>query len=188
MGRDFQAPGLDNATDDTYSLNVCGLSATKCPHDAGNPPVTQGMAVQTVDGGGCYVLGSFNGSNCLWTSNPGGQEGIELVLDNGSNNLCVDGSPRQVTVDFLCPDEGGSGPLIPESFSAVNLPESCEYTYTFETCAACNGGCGPEPAPPAPMPTPPIPPLPSIIPLPACFEYPQFLLIMRALSTTMTQV
>jgi hypothetical protein len=42
---------------DTYFLNVCGTSATQCPDDAGDPPVTQGTAVQTVQSGGCYVLG-----------------------------------------------------------------------------------------------------------------------------------
>jgi hypothetical protein len=41
----------------TYFLNVCGTSATQCPDDAGDPPVTQGTAVQTVQSGGCYVLG-----------------------------------------------------------------------------------------------------------------------------------
>ena len=67
------------------------------------------------------------------------------MLDNGSNNLCGDGSPRQVTIAFICPDAGRSGPLVPKSWTAVNLPGSCEYTYTFETCAACSGGCGPKP-------------------------------------------
>ena len=74
-----------------------------------------------------------------------------MVLDNGSNNLCGDGSPRQVTIDYICPSAGSSGPLEPDSWTAVNLPGSCEYTYTFETCAACSGGCGsgpPNPPPP----------------------------------------
>ena len=94
----------------------------------------------------------------MWTANPGGQEGIQLVLDNGSNNLCGDGSPRQVTIAFVCPNAGSSGPLVPDSWTAVNLPGSCEYTYTFETCAACSGGCGggPGPGPPGP-PSPPTP-------------------------------
>ena len=92
----------------------------------------------------------YTGDNCLWTANPGGQDGIQLVLDNGSNNLCGDGSPRQVTVAFVCPTAGKSGPLVPNSWTAVNLPGSCEYTYTFETCAACTGGCGSGPPPPAP--------------------------------------
>ena len=155
MGADYQTTGADSASD-TYFLNVCGTSATQCPDDAGDPPVTQGTAVQTQDGGGCYVLGAYTGDNCLWTSNPGGQEGIELVLDNGSDNLCADGSPRQVTIDFLCPDAGSSGPLVPAAWTAVNLPQSCEYTYTFETCAACAAGCSsdPGPSPPPPPNTP----------------------------------
>lgn len=147
MGSDYQTTGADSASD-TYFLNVCGISATQCPDDSGDPPVTQGTAVQTVDGGGCYVLGAYSGDNCLWTSNPGGQEGIELVLDDGTDYLCADGSPRQVTIDFLCPDAGGDGPLIPKTWTAVNLPQSCEYTYTFETCAACAGGCSSSPPPP----------------------------------------
>ena len=56
MGQDYQINGSDpNA--DTYFLNVCGISATQCPDDTGDPQVTQGMAVQTVQAGGCYVLG-----------------------------------------------------------------------------------------------------------------------------------
>ena len=157
MGADYQTTGADSASD-TYFLNVCGTSATQCPDDAGDPPVTQGTAVQTQDGGGCYVLGAYTGDNCLWTSNPGGQEGIELVLDNGSNELCADGSPRQVTIDFLCPDAGSSGPLLPAAWTAVNLPQSCEYTYTFETCAACAAGCSSDPGPSPPPPPPPPPP------------------------------
>ena len=96
----------------------------------------------------------YSGDNCLWTADPGGQEGIQLVLDNGSNNLCGDGSPRQVTQAFVCPAAGASGPLVPDSWTAVNLPGSCEYTYTFETCAACDAGCsdGPGPGPPGPKP------------------------------------
>ena len=101
----------------------------------------------------------YTGDNCLWTAtaNPDGQKGIQLVLDNGSNNLCGDGSPRQLTIAFVCPTAGSDGPLTPNSWTAVNLPGSCEYTYTFETCAACTGGCGgepPEPTPPEPGPTP----------------------------------
>jgi len=99
----------------------------------------------------------YTGDNCLWTANPGGQEGIQLVLDNGSNNLCGDGSPRQVTQAFVCPSAGSSGPLTPNSWTAVNLPGSCEYTYTFETCAACASGCGGGPGPGPPGPNPPAP-------------------------------
>ena len=56
MGQDYQTIGSDpNA--DTYFLNVCGFSSTQCPGDTGDPQVTQGMAVQTVQAGGCYVLG-----------------------------------------------------------------------------------------------------------------------------------
>ena len=191
-GQDYQTKGSDEYSD-TYFLSVCGTSVTQCPHDAGDPPVTQGTAVQTVASGGCYVLGvryaifyiiyyyhyyycfsvlsvwknsptktvfssfsfqlpflfvskAYTGDNCLWTANPGGQEGIQLVLDNGSNNLCGDGSPRQVTIAFICPNAGSSGPLTPNTWTAVNLPGSCEYAYTFETCAACTGGCK-KPAP-----------------------------------------
>lgn len=92
----------------------------------------------------------YSGDNCDWTANPGNQEGFQLVLDNGSNNLCNKGSPRQVTQRFLCPDAGSSGPLVPDSWTAVNLPNSCEYIITFETCAACAGGCEPPPPPPPP--------------------------------------
>jgi hypothetical protein len=151
MGKDYQTVGSDQNAD-TYFLNVCGTSATKCPDDAGDPPVTQGIAVQTVQSGGCYVIGQYTGDNCLWTANPGGQDGIQLVLDNGSNNLCGDGSPRQITVAYVCPAAGSSGPLTPNSWTAVIQPGSCEYTYTFETCAACTGGCGPPPPPPPPPP------------------------------------
>ena len=56
MGQDYQTVGSDQNAD-TYFLNVCGTSATQCPDDAGDPPVTQGMAVQTVQAGGCYVIG-----------------------------------------------------------------------------------------------------------------------------------
>ena len=94
----------------------------------------------------------YTGDNCLWTANPGSQVGIQLVLDNGSNNLCGDGSPRQVTQAFVCPATGSSGPLVPKSWTAVDLPGSCEYTVTFETCAACAGGCAPPPPPPPPPP------------------------------------
>ena len=55
MGQDFQTVGDQGAS--TYFLNVCGTSATQCPDDAGDPPVTNGTAVQTVAAGGCYVLG-----------------------------------------------------------------------------------------------------------------------------------
>ena len=153
MGQDFK---VQDDSGDTFYLNVCGGVGTICPEDAGDPPVTEGMAVQTIpgDGGGCYVLAQYSGGDCLWTSNPGGHEGIQLVLDNGSDNLCADGSPRDLTVDFLCPAEGSTGPLIPETWTAVNLPGSCMFTYTFETCAACEGGCT---APPYPPPTPPAP-------------------------------
>ena len=66
MGQDYQTTGSDS-TPDKYFLNVCGMSATTCPDDGRDPPVTQGMAVQTDDGGGCYVLGAYQGDNCLWT-------------------------------------------------------------------------------------------------------------------------
>jgi len=66
MGQDYQTVGSDQ-NDDTYFLNVCGTSATKCPDDAGDPPVTQGMAVQTVKAGGCYVLG-VSCCSCLFSS------------------------------------------------------------------------------------------------------------------------
>ena len=56
MGQDYQTVGSDQ-DDVTYFLNVCGTSARQCPDDAGDPPVTQGTAVQTVQSGGCYVLG-----------------------------------------------------------------------------------------------------------------------------------
>ena len=56
MGKDYQTVGSDQNAD-TYFLNVCGTSNTQCPDDAGDPPVTQGSAVQTVSAGGCYVLG-----------------------------------------------------------------------------------------------------------------------------------
>ena len=56
MGQDYQTVGSDQNAD-TYFLNVCGTSATQCPDDAGDPPVTHGMAVSTVQAGGCYVLG-----------------------------------------------------------------------------------------------------------------------------------
>ena len=164
MGTDYQTQGSDQSQ--TYFLNVCGTSSTQCPDDAGDPPLTQGSAVQTIDDNGCYVLGAYEGDNCLWTSNPGGNEGIELILDNGSNNLCVDGSPRQVTIDFLCPDEGSSAPLVPDSWTAVNLPDSCEYSYTFETCAACDGGCDGIPHS-SPTPGP-------VAPEQGCIKYPDF--------------
>ena len=123
--------GVDYNTTDasglTYYLNVCGTAAQTCPNDAGDPPVTEGCAVQTQDNG-CYVLGAYKGDNCLWTGNPQGQQGVQLVLDDGSNNLCGDGSPRQLTIDFLCPDEGNSGPLVPDSWDVQNPPQSCSYT------------------------------------------------------------
>ena len=56
MGLDYQTVGSDQNAD-TYFLNVCGTSATQCPDDLGDPPVTAGMAVTTVQSGGCYVLG-----------------------------------------------------------------------------------------------------------------------------------
>ena len=56
MGQDYQTVGSDQNAD-TYFLNVCGTSASQCPDDAGDPPVTQGTVVQTVQAGGCYVLG-----------------------------------------------------------------------------------------------------------------------------------
>ena len=56
MGQDYQTVGSDQNAD-SYFLNVCGTSATQCPDDAGDPPVTKGMAVQSVQSGGCYVLG-----------------------------------------------------------------------------------------------------------------------------------
>ena len=148
MGKDFQTQSPDQSQ--TYYLNVCGVLGPQCPDDRGDPPVTNGTAIQTIGDGGCYVLGAYYGNNCLWTSNPGGNQGIELVLDNGSSDLCADGSPRQVTIDFLCPPNGSAGPLIPDSWQASNLPNSCEYTYTFETCAACKGGCAPPTPPPKP--------------------------------------
>ena len=105
----------------------------------------------------------YTGDKCLWTANPGGQNGIQLVLDNGSNSLCGDGSPRSVTIAFVCPDAGNSGPLVPDSWTGVHLLGTCEYTYTFETCAACNGGCGggPGPGPGPPGPPAPGPPAPG---------------------------
>ena len=145
-GQEFQTVGSDQNAD-TYFLNVCGTSKIQCPDDAGDPPVTHGMAVQTVQAGGCYVMGQYTGKSCLWTqgaanpANPSGQRGVQLVLDNGSNNLCGDASPRQITVAFVCPAAGSNASLVPASWQGMNLPGSCEYTYTFETCAACSGGC-----------------------------------------------
>ena len=55
-GKDYQTVGSDQ-NQDIYFLNVCGTSKTQCPDDAGDPPVTQGTAVQTVQSGGCYVIG-----------------------------------------------------------------------------------------------------------------------------------
>jgi hypothetical protein len=130
-----------DANGDVYLLNVCGTSQTSCPDDAGDPPVTQGSGVQTTGGNGCYVLGNYVGNNCQWNGNPEGNEGIELILDDGTNVLCDDGTPRQLTIDFLCPDEGASGPLKPQTWTVTNKPQSCNYKYTFKTCAACAGGC-----------------------------------------------
>ena len=132
-GQEFQTVGSDQNAD-TYFFNVCGTSKQQCPDDMGDPPVTQGMAVQTVQAGGCYVMGQFTGNNCLWTqgaanpANPSGERGIQLVLDNGSNNLCGDGSPRQVTVAFVCPDAGSSGPLVPASWKGMNINNSKTLT------------------------------------------------------------
>jgi hypothetical protein len=53
MGQDYQTSDQNGQN----FLNVCGTSATQCPHDAGDPSVTQGTAVSTLDVGGCYVLG-----------------------------------------------------------------------------------------------------------------------------------
>ena len=64
MGKDYQTVGSDQNAD-TYFLNVCGTSATQCPDDAGDPSVTQGMAVQTVQSGGCYVLGVSYCCSCF---------------------------------------------------------------------------------------------------------------------------
>ena len=55
-GHNFSTTGSSHGGS-RYFLNVCGTSATQCPHDAGDPPVTQGTAVQTVANGGCYVIG-----------------------------------------------------------------------------------------------------------------------------------
>ena len=112
--------------------------------------MTQGSGVQTTGGNGCYVLGNYEGNNCQWNGNPEGNVGVELILDDGTNALCADGSPRQLTIDFLCPDEGATGPLVPQSWTATNLPQSCDVTYTFKTCAACAGGCAPPTPPPKP--------------------------------------
>ncbi len=151
-GTDFVTQGHDTEGEEYY-LNVCGVSATQCPDDAGDPPVTTGSAVQTTPSG-CFVLGAFQGNNCLWTADPEGVEGLELVLNDGSNDLCADGTPRQVTMDFVCPPTAGpAGPLVPEIWTAVNQPGSCQYTYMFETCAACRGGCMSPPPEPTPSPS-----------------------------------
>ena len=56
VGQVYQTTGSDQNSD-TYFLSVCGTVEQQCPDDAGDPPVTQGTAVQTVASGGCYVLG-----------------------------------------------------------------------------------------------------------------------------------
>ena len=71
QGLEFQTAGSDQNVD-TYFFNVCGTSNHTCPSDAGDPPVTQGTAVQTFADGGCYVLGQYTGNNCKWSANPGG--------------------------------------------------------------------------------------------------------------------
>jgi hypothetical protein len=152
-GTAFDLSSLMSATDytttdsngDVYTLNVCGTSQTSCPDDSGDPPVTQGSGVQTTGGNGCYVLGNYEGDNCQWNSNPGGKEGVQLILDDGSNFLCANGSPRQLTVDFIC---DASGPKVDPSWTATNAPQSCDYTYTFKTPAACSGsGASPSAGP-----------------------------------------
>ena len=60
MGADFK---VQNQDDDTFYLNVCGGVRTICPEDTGDPPVTEGMAVQTTEGNGCYVLGQYSGAD-----------------------------------------------------------------------------------------------------------------------------
>ena len=84
MGQDFETQGSDG---NTYILNVCGTSDQQCPNDAGIPPVTSGTAVQLTSDlpNGCYVLGDYENDNCVWTANPGGEEGIELVVEGGSD-------------------------------------------------------------------------------------------------------
>ena len=89
------------------------------------------------------------------------------MLDNGSNNLCAAGAPRQVTIEFMCPKAGASGPLVPQNWTASNLPGTCAYKIEFATCAACQPPCPPPPPPPGPPPC-------QTPPCQARSEYPQY--------------
>jgi hypothetical protein len=157
MGESYQTV---TGTGDTYFLTVCGTSPRTCPGDEGIPPVTKGAAVQITESEECFVLGDYEGDQCQWGANPGGREGIELILEDGSSALCSDGMPREITIEFLCPaNEGAAGPLVPLTWNASNNEDSCDYTYTFETCAACADGCKESPPPPPP----PVTPSPSMV-------------------------
>ena len=65
----------------------------------------------------------------------------------GGSGLDCD-KARSVEVQFVCPDDSRPPKVIPDTFHGETTPAgSCTYTFTVETCAACDTGCSSTPSP-----------------------------------------
>jgi hypothetical protein len=65
----------------------------------------------------------------------------------GGSGLDCD-EARSVEVQFVCPDDSRPPKVIPDTFHGETTPAgSCTYTFTVETCAACDTGCSSTPSP-----------------------------------------
>ena len=130
----------DEGSGSKYTLTLCGTTATQCPNDISH--VTQGMAVQTQSGDQCFVLAVYGDEqSCDWTENTQTSSGstapLTLAMSDGTPTYC--GSPRTLTVNFMCPADQST--LVPTDFTASNPEGTCDYIYTVSTCAVCMGGC-----------------------------------------------
>jgi tRNA A-37 threonylcarbamoyl transferase component Bud32 len=131
--------GQDFTSDDTnYNLRVCDTLATQCS-DSTKPLMSVTTTVTEDD---CIGLGVYaQTTSCSWTVNTN-QEGnrvVQLFMDNG--NIYINDHTR-VTVLFTCPSESTNyGNLIPDSWDAEYNYGTNTGTYSFDTCAACDGGC-----------------------------------------------
>ncbi len=156
MNTPLQTIGSDTSPDEYY-LQVCGAlgpSTVQCP----GTDVTTGSAIQLMsDGSGCYVLGTYEDSNCQWSSNipDPSLTGILLTMSGGSSESCpIGGGSREVRIAFTCPEAGTNAPVVPTTWSASVEPTTCVYDYVVPTCAACEGGCASLPPGPGPPPSP----------------------------------
>ena len=57
---------------------------------------------------------------------------------DGTPTYCQ-GAPRGLTIGFTCPADQST--LLPSTWTASNIPGTCDYIFDIATCAVCPSGC-----------------------------------------------